>query len=353
MLHQVLEAHPKSRMIHIGADEVYHIGECDRCRSILHKYKISNQQLFIRHIKRVASHIKLKYPHIKILMWDDEFRSIPIDELQNSGLNSLVEPIIWKYTPNVISELGYGLFNKYVNAFKRVWFASAFKGATGSNQYLTSIDHHVSNHESWMKIYNDYKSKITIGGIFITGWQRYDHFAVLCELLPVGIPSLAFSFAVLLGYKDRNAYNNPNVIVELLDCKYYFALTKFSTEIPNCKYPGAEVLDAVIAFHQFKETYKDFKQMSTVAGWIGNYQKSHNFSNPDIVNWIFIHLTDLRNQLTSVDSYLATTMINIYDKYTLSEWQETFVKPIYDDIHKMMDTSNKLLATDSWPRRPW
>ncbi|KRT79356.1 glycoside hydrolase [Oryctes borbonicus] len=160
MLRQVIQAHPKSTMIHIGADEVYHIGECDRCKLDMYNHKLTNQQLFIRHIKRIASHIKLRYPHIKILMWDDEFRNIPIEELQNSGLNALVELVIWKYASNVLSEVGFELFNKYADIFKTLWFASAFKGATGSNKYLTSIEHHVSNHESWMEIYKRYKAKI-------------------------------------------------------------------------------------------------------------------------------------------------------------------------------------------------
>ena len=31
----------------------------------------------------------------------------------------------------------------------------------------------------------------------LAGWSRYDHFAVLCELLPVSIPSLVVNLMIL------------------------------------------------------------------------------------------------------------------------------------------------------------
>lgn len=352
MIRQIIQKHPKSTMIHIGADEVYHIGKCNRCKRLMTDLHISSHHLFLTHIKRIASHIKLKYPNMKILMWDDEFRNIDEVDLMHSGLNVLIEPVVWKYTPNVHGELGYDLFDKYANVFDTLWFASAFKGATGSNQYLTPVSHHVANHESWMKIYLKYKERVSIGGIFITGWQRYDHFATLCELLPVGIPSLVFSFAVLSGHHSRSYLNEYDSFVDLLHCKYYFVFTNMDGS-PYCEYPGADILDAVVSFHQFRlKYYNNFKERSSVLGWMTNYNSHHNFSNPDLVNANLETLHNFQNEIIGIDTYLSETMEKVYDMYTVSEWQETFAKPIYDDVNKMIKIAKRLLSVNDWPRRP-
>lgn len=348
MLDQIINAHPESTMIHIGADEVFYIGQCNTCRSIMHEKNISNDQLFLTHVKTIASLIKAKHPQLKVLIWDDGLRKIKEEELKNSNLSKLVEPVVWKYTTDVTLDINNELLDKYSNVFKTLWFASAFKGATGSFQYLPSISHHVLNHESWMKTYNYYKYKGLVEGIFITGWQRYDHFAMLCELLPVGIPSLAYSLAVLSGSEDLNS----NTIVHLLDCKNYSFLTSVDIGMPYCKYPGAEVLEAVLKFHHFKRAYQKFKESSSVAGWLGNYNSDYNLSSPAIIDWVLTNLNDFLSELASIDSSISKAMVKIYDEYTILEWQGTYIKPLYRDIDKMMAIANRLFIMDNWPRRP-
>lgn len=74
MIDQIILAHPDSKYFHIGADEVYQLGECNRCLETMAKQKWNKKQLFLDHVTKVAKYIKNKYPHLTVLMWDDEFR---------------------------------------------------------------------------------------------------------------------------------------------------------------------------------------------------------------------------------------------------------------------------------------
>lgn len=96
-------------------------------------------------------------------------------------------------------------------------------------------------------------------GIVVTGWQRFDHFAGLCELLPVGIPSLA---TALLFLADKSPVRKPDLqqrVRRILACSENSAIDMWSagytydaTYVPpestmymQCAFPGSDLFDLV------------------------------------------------------------------------------------------------------------
>lgn len=111
--------------LHIGCDEVYRMGECSRCK------KKEHNELFLQHVRAVANIVHRKWPGLKVVIWDDMLRQMPINDLQQSGIGKLVEPMIWVYTEDIYRFVPMQTWDKYATVFRTAWTASAFKGAHG------------------------------------------------------------------------------------------------------------------------------------------------------------------------------------------------------------------------------
>ena len=221
----VLSLHPDSEWVHIGCDEVYQLGQCSKCSE-----RIANannnpdatsyydaKTLFLEHVYRVASYVREKNKVIPI-MWDDLLRTIPMQTMQNSGIGTLVEPMVWVYVEDIDRFIDSMTWTTYGSVFEHVWSASAFKGAFGERQYAVNIQRHVINHLSWLEVMRREtrsSNRLNFRGIALTGWSRYDHFAVLCELLPAALPSLVLNLAILTrGGHDFEAVKRAHRILQ-------------------------------------------------------------------------------------------------------------------------------------------
>ncbi|CAG9773056.1 unnamed protein product [Ceutorhynchus assimilis] len=341
---QIIEAHPNSDTIHIGCDEVPHLGHCQRCLN----RQLTKNQLFVHHIQSVVNIIKRIKPSLKILAWDDHFRSLSKNEFE---LNSIIKPVVWWYGKDVYDELGPSLWNVYSNVFEGVWVASAFKGTSGSNKYISEVNHYLQNHKSWLTVIEEYRQRLRFEGIILTGWQRYDHFAVLCELLPVGIPALAMSLRLLQGFKD-SALGPPLEVAKLLQCEQPYGLIGTAFGSPKCKFPGADILEQVIFFHQLKQEFEEINEDSRVKGWLSQYNRKYQFSSPQQVKAVLMPLDKIKADLEFVKGKLQSAMLEVYDYYTVDEWFETYLVDFEEDVLSMWKAKQMLLERNDWPQKP-
>lgn len=70
-------------------------GECDLCRLEIH------ENLFLKHIKNVVDIVRIKYPSIKIIVWDDMLRHISQQSMLDAKIGELVEPMVWVYAEDI------------------------------------------------------------------------------------------------------------------------------------------------------------------------------------------------------------------------------------------------------------
>ncbi|KAG7201210.1 hypothetical protein KM043_003997 [Ampulex compressa] len=352
---QVIAAHPDSKYLHIGADEVYQIGECNRCMEIMAKRHWGKRQLFLDHVSKVTRYIKDKYPQITVLMWDDEFREISPQEIIDRELHLMVEPVVWKYTTDPGATLTDQLWESYAAVWKNIWVATAFKGATAPDRYYTDISYHLENHRRWLEIIDRYSNQITFKGVILTGWQRYDHFSVLCELLPSAIPSLAVNLAVLQA-SDLSGFpmEVPNRILRALECEGTISLSVSEPQYgwTKCNYHGVSIYAVILRLFSLTQEVNKMEQDNTFKGWLKPYNIKYAFSSPAHVERAVVDLNTHKVEIMCIERDMRTAMEDIYDNYTIQEWLETYALPLNEKFTELWEAKERILEKNAWPRRP-
>jgi hexosaminidase len=91
IIDQVMSLNPQAKWLHVGCDEVFHIGYCDKCRMK------DRDTLFLDHVARVSKYVRDKHNVIPII-WDDMMRQISSDRIKQVKMESIgVEIMIWTY----------------------------------------------------------------------------------------------------------------------------------------------------------------------------------------------------------------------------------------------------------------
>ncbi|XP_063208305.1 hexosaminidase D isoform X1 [Chroicocephalus ridibundus] len=345
MIDQVMALHKDLKWFHIGCDEVYYLGEGEESKQWLQQQDNTPEKLCLSHIKAVASCVASSYPSVTPIVWDDMLRGISEETLAESGVPQLVQPMIWDYAADLDVEGKVHLIEKYRRCgFSKVWFASAFKGATGVNQSLTLIGHHLKNHLQWLKVASNSPADV-LEGIALTGWQRYDHFSVLCELLPVAIPSLAVCLQALEngGYSEKTKEN----VEKLLGMSNLETETFMSTSLGT--FPGSDILTLVtqVSFYLKSSVDELLERNRYVTGWFSPYHRKRKIIHPIIMHHFQPDAVSLLSKWNAVVQDLQAAMQQVFHDCTVEEWMEENVHPSLQKLQQVVDDLDKAIKAQN------
>jgi hexosaminidase len=196
--------------------------------------------------------------------------------------------------------------------------------------------------------------------------SRYDHFAVLCELLPAAVPSLAINLlATSHGYFNQSLKNKlqsslgcsrpsgptnsrSESIVNLNSDPYLW--DKFS----RCFFPGAPFFKLTYRLHAAEIEVKDFlESVMKSKGWMTDYNIRRKFSSPLRVDELMGEHPRVYHTLTTLARSARDALDDVFDSFTIAEWVEQHIYPDIQMLEQLQRDSLTLKSVQTWPKRPF
>ncbi|KAJ8363607.1 hypothetical protein SKAU_G00124380 [Synaphobranchus kaupii] len=267
-------------------------------------------------------------------------RSMSHNTIKASGLMDLVQPMLWDYSPSLDVAGTVQLLETYRSAgLSKVWAASSFKGSTDVSTCVTSTQRHVDNHLQWLQVAAALPSGIEMQGIAITGWQRYDHLSVLCELLPLGLPSLASCLETLCQgsfSKESQTKVTETLGISTVEVK---DMASRPCEASCSPYPGQRLATLVVELSELLQS-EELRVLDTnmlVKGWFTPYHRKRKIVSPLMAQQIQYQATALLTGVELKVEAMRQEMVKFFPESVAQEWIEQHVSAVLEPIHRLLE----------------
>ena len=193
---QVLRLHRGATHVHFGCDEVTDLGK----HEVTHAAIAAGEPAYLKHVAALLGHAREL--GVTALLWHDEIVKTSPEALRAAVGDDLIgcaNACVWEYANH--EQLDPGIWER-LRAFPELWAATAYKGAANPDECWTPLAPRINNQLSWRAA--EQRIGAPVHAYILTGWSRFNHLATLCELLPVGLPSLRLCLAALIaGISDE------------------------------------------------------------------------------------------------------------------------------------------------------
>lgn len=168
---------------------------------------------------------------------------------------------------------------------------------------------------------------------------------MLCELLPVAIPSLAVCLQTLkYGSFDANAQSE---VRRILGCEIQLS----KNECKGVSFPGSDVYEMVKKINDnLESSVKKIMQNYHFRGSFSSYHRKHNFANPRNLGFF---KDELKKLMDEWDSFLKTFQQNmdaIFYPDTLDEWLEENVNEHIERLNEMVVDVERIIKLNGQPK---
>ncbi|KAF8791839.1 Hexosaminidase D like protein [Argiope bruennichi] len=337
---QILDCHKNSKYIHIGGDEVWHLGQCNRCKEKMEAQKWKKEHLFLDHVTRIVRRIREINQDIGIIIWDDMMRDIDVSILKASEIGNLILPMVWHYLPADEFKLKNSLWEKYASVFPSIWIASAFKGATEMTQLITPTRYHISNHQAWLRALNTFGNK----------FNKFDHYTVLCELFPVALPTLAVCLLTLIdGDFTENAHRTAS---NLLGFERLIEIDTFPRPQPVGPpplFPGGNIHNSCLQLGNCITEYHILMHHPSIEGAFSSFQIMHNRVNTLHIDQFLPRARILLMNIEAINVQLESELSKIFYPSTVEEFLAVNIHPFLEKLRKLVRDADLQIIFHSAP----
>ncbi|KAJ1346343.1 hypothetical protein KIN20_001106 [Parelaphostrongylus tenuis] len=320
-LKQVIDVHKSFgiKYFHIGSDEVFEFGVCPKSVEWILKHSIDGdkQLLAVSHMKDIALFVKNLTDGATVLAWHDMLKGFDSRIIASLQLGEVIELVIWDYSEHIVT-MPDSSFSDLALNFPVVWASSAYKGANFPSAKYIDIRHYEANNLAWIdtKIAQEVKFA-NFRGIIITGWQRYDHMATICEILPMGTPSMVLNVQIALMGAKKDPYVARQRAAKVLGC-VYFSVHKLNIISNMCNFTGFTAYSLFQGSAQDTISYinSELDRNHQLMGWLSPYNIRHNFTQNWNLKELKPFLEVLLEQILPIDRSLRKEL-SIYSSLAL------------------------------------
>jgi len=230
-----------SEYFHIGCDEVYDVGYCEKCAPKAKEFR-GEQQIFLDSLKRCHKILSGKF-NKRVMIWDDMFELYP-DILVEVPRDIIL--VCWQYQDDVRYINGHFSnmqVEHWLDEYERLGFEYIIAPSDYSSANVRTFTEYASRHKP-------------LGGL-LTSWEKK-----VCFLYK-SLPTMAYAGHLWNSDRDKT---EDEIFKEVIKCLFgnydelLAAATRFFTECRLSK-ENSMTLRNLLSLSTFGQDYKSYESM--------------------------------------------------------------------------------------------